>query len=802
MFKTYFKTAWRYLLNNKVTTLISVSGLAVGICCFLLLATYLLNELRYDRFHANADRIVRVGYHYQNANDAASNDMAITPTAVVPVFKKEFTEVEDGVRVYDYSGGSPATIKYGENVLSERNILLADDSFFKIFTFNFIAGRAQTALAEPNSVVLTASAAKKYFGNDEPMGKVLIVNKINMVVGGVIEDVPAYSQIKFDMMGNYQIAERSKNLRWDSANDFSYFLLKPGANADALGKKMSIYLSNLLKIDPKSDDKVWFTLEGLTSVHLYSKLSDGLEAAGNINYVYILGAVAVILLVLACINFLNLVTAKAAERAHEIGVRKVMGAVRKQLFIQFITEAGLITFFSLAIGLLLVGASFGSFSTFTAQKMGFETWHASWLVGFIAVLFVVVTFTAGTYPALYLSAFNPVSTLKGKGNNKQGSGLRKGLVVFQFTVSVFFVICTIVVGSQLHHIQSMDTGINRSQVLVLDIGGMPYTRIEPFKAALTGQSGVASVSASYDSPVNVSGGYSINEAEGKTGNFNLSVTAIPVEKDFARTVGIKIIQGRGFNLTDEKLVTVADEKQKTHGFIINETAAKALGWKPDIAVGKRISLNGRVGNIAGVAKDFNFVSLHEQIGPIVVFTDYSWFGKILIKTSAGNTANTLAEIQTEWKKFYPGKPFDYHFLDAEFDAMYKAESRTASILNMFTGVTIFISCLGLFGLAVFTTKQRFKEVSIRKVMGASVVSIVQLISSDFLKLVFFAVLIASPLAWIVMDNWLQNFAYRINVQWWVFVVAGFAAILIAFLTVGIQSIKAALLNPVKNLRNE
>jgi putative ABC transport system permease protein len=802
MIKTYFRTAWRYLLNNKATTFISVTGLAVGICCFLLLATYLLNELRYDRFHQNADRIVRVGYHYQSANDDKSNDIAVTPTAVVPVFKQQLAEVADGVRIYNYSDGRPATVQYGDHVFNEKSVLLADDSFFKIFSFKFLKGTPASALSTQNSIVISASTAKKYFGNDDPMGKILKVNQTkNMLVTGVIEDVPPYSQLKFDILGNYDVTARAKTRKWDSANDYSYLLLKPGADPKIVEKKMTAYLADLSKND-KSGSKSWFTLEPLTSVHLYSKLKDNLEPSGNINYIYILGAVAMILLILACINFLNLVTAKAAERAHEIGVRKVMGAERKQLFIQFISEAGLITLFSLLTGLLLTWLSFSVFSNFTAQQLSFGTWHASWLIGLLVTLFVVVTFIAGTYPALYLSAFKPVVTMKGRGSNKSGN-LRKVLVVFQFSVSVFFIICTILVGNQLHYIQNTNTGINRSQVLVLDIGGMPYGSIEAFKNGMGTMPGILSASASYDSPISIRGGYVITQAEGKASDFKLSITAIPVERNFVNTLGIKVLQGSNFTLTDEKQVLDTSHTNRKYSFIINESAANALGWKPKEAIGKRISMGSmRVGTIKAVTKDFNFASLHQEITPVVLFAEYDWFGKLLVKASGKDMAKTIASLKASWKTFYPNTPFDYHFLDQEYEAMYRAEQRTGNILNVFTIVTIFISCLGLFGLAVFTTKQRFKEVSIRKVMGASVSSIVALISSDFLKLVFIAVLIASPLAWYVMDKWLQDFAYRVTIQWWVFLLAGGLSVFIAFLTVSFQSIKAALLNPVKSLRSE
>ncbi|RYU92417.1 ABC transporter permease [Mucilaginibacter terrigena] len=804
MIRNYLKTAWRNLVQNKTTSLISMAGLAVGICCFLLLTTYLINELRYDRFHVKADRIVRVAYNYKSPDDKEARFISVTQTAVVPVYKQEFSEIEDGVRVFNLSGQGPVAIKYGDKLFSEKNMLLADDAFFKIFTFKFLQGNPVNALADPSSVVITASTAKKYFGNDNPMGKILKADDTNnLMVTGVIEDVPAYSQIKFDLMANAALDPGTKVLKWNAASNYSYLLLKPGADIKALEKKMDAYIANILKGQNRPGVTTNYTLEPLTSVHLQSKALFSLEAPGDIKYIYILGIVAVVLLLLACVNFLNLVTARSAERGREIGVRKVMGAVRGQLFTQFIIEAGIITLFSLLVGVLLLSVFFPTFSVFTGQQLGFATWNTSWLVGALAVLFIVVTFMAGTYPSLYLSAFKPIITLKGNSSMQAGGNmLRKSLVVFQFVVSVFFIISTLIAGNQLRYMQTLNTGINRDQVLVLDIGGIPYNNIEAFKNEIKQQNGVLASTASYDSPVNVRGGYSINSAEGKPADYSLSVTAIPIEKSFVKTLGIKLVAGTDLDLGDEQQVLIKDNEKRHYSFILNEMAVKALGWKPDEAIGKKIGINGRMGEIKAVAKDFNFASLHQEITPIAMFPEYEWFGKLLIKTSGKNTAGTIAAIQAKWKAFYPTKPFEYHFLDQEFEELYKTDQRTGSILTAFTAVTIFISCLGLFGLAVFSTRQRVKEIGIRKVLGAGVASIVGLISFDFIKLVLIAIIISSPLAWYAMHTWLQDFAFRVNIQWWVFALAGGMAALIAFLTVSYQSVKAALSNPVKSLRSE
>jgi putative ABC transport system permease protein len=804
MIKNYLKTAWRSLLQNKTTSLISTAGLAVGIGCFLLLATYILNELSYDRFNVNADRIVRLIQHSRSVDDNEEQINAVTPTGPVPVFKQELSEIADGVRVYNYSDYRPAAVQYRGQLFNERRMLMADGSFFKIFSFKFLEGNPASALSQINSVVITSSTAKKYFGNDDALGKILKVNSVrNLMVTGIIADVPPCSQIKFDLMGNYAMLARSATRNWNSSNDYSYFLLKPGTNIHTAEHRMNAYADNLFNDDIDKGHRSWYTLESLTSVHLYTKANDNLDVPGDIKYIYILSIIAVILLLLACINFLNLVTAKSIERAREIGVRKVMGAMRGQLFTQFIVEAAIITLVSLIVGLLLAWLSFAWFSNFTGHQLGFQTWNIKLLIPSLLGLFIVVTLIAGTYPSLYLSAFKPIATLKGKSGSSAGSGfLRRSLVVFQFAISVFFIIGTIIAGRQLQYIQHTNTGINRSQVVVLDIGGIEYNKIKAFGNALMQQKNVKSVSASYDSPVNVRGGYTINKAEGKAGNTHLMVTAIPVERNFVNTLGIKLIAGSDFTLGDEQRVLDTNTDKRIYAFILNETAIKALGWQPDEAIGKQITMDGRQGEIRGVAHDFNFASLHQEISPIVLFPEYDYFGKMLIKTSGANMVNTIDGIKQGWKSFFPDMPFEAHFLDQEYDELYKTDQRTGGILTVFTLITIFISCLGLFGLAIFSTKQRIREIGIRKVLGAGITNIVGLISWDFLRLVVLSVLIASPVAYYIMSKWLQGFVYRINIQWWVFVLAGGLAVVIAFLTISYQSIKAAVANPVKSLRSE
>ncbi|MVT09980.1 ABC transporter permease [Chitinophaga tropicalis] len=790
MLSNYLKSAGRILWRNKMTTFISLAGLTTGIACFLLLATYILNELRYDRFHEKAGRIVFSTFHYKSANDPEAVNASETPTALVPTFKRELVEVEDGVRVYNLSYKN-VLVKHGDRSFNEKKVLLADRSFFNIFTFRFLSGNSAIALNDPNSVVITSSTAKKYFGEEAPLGKTLTLNNKAWQVTGVIEDVPPYSQLKFDLLGSYSSLERSKEEIWHSANDLSYFLLKPGADRSIVQDKINSYVAERFKEVIGTGNKVWFELEPLTKVHLYSQAASG----GNIKYIYILGSVAILLLLIACINFTNLMTAKSLERTQEIGVRKALGAVRRQLFWQFMIESALVTFLAMIAGILLSGVLLPYFNYFTGMELSLRSWNGWWLSVILAGLLLVITFVAGAWPAVVLAATRPVSSLYKRSGNIT---LRKVLVVFQFTVSIAFIIATIIAKRQLHFIKTKDTGLQRSQLIVLDKGGMEYDRLAYLKSELLQQPGVTGVTASYDSPVNVQGGYSLG-AEDKPADFSLSVTAIPIEKDFVSVMGVNIAEGGNFTESDVQQVLLKGE-ERHYTFMLNETAAKAMGWNPAQAVGKRVNLNGRKGTIKAVLKDFNFVSLHHTIAPIVVFPEYDYLGKIFIKTSVADARPAIAGIEKKWKEVYPDQPFEYHFLDQEYNALYRSEQRTTDVLNIFSIVTIVVSCLGLFGLAVFIAQQRTKEIGIRKILGASVAGITLLISKDFMKLVGIAVVVASPLAWYAMHRWLQDFAYRTAISWWMFLVAGVIALLIALVSVSYQAVKAAMINPVKSLR--
>jgi putative ABC transport system permease protein len=803
MLRNYLKIAFRSLWKYKINSSISIAGLAIGISCFLLLATYVLHELRYDRFQPNADRIARVNLFYQSGAGEAEH-IALTPTAVAPLFTREFGEVEKAVRIYPYSGNGVVSVQYKDQMFSERKVVFADSSFFSIFSFPFIEGDPATSLTAPNSVVIDETTAKKVFGSESALGKSIKMDeRLTLQVTGVVQNVPSYSHIKFNWVGSYNTLPRSKNEVFDSANDFSYILLNTNASLKVLQSKVDSYVNKNLNSPRNPGFKVRLELEPFTDIHLYSKVSNGPEASGNYKYIYILAGISILILLIACINFINLVTARAAIRAREVGVRKVIGALRMQLFRQHLFESGIITIAASVIGLVITFLTLPALSGLTGKVLDLAVWPGYSFELVVLSLIVLVTLLSGAYPAAILSGFEPVKVLKGVPlSHTGGGGLRNFLVVFQFTISMLFIIATIIANQQLNYIQNKNLGLNPSQLIALDMSsGIASGKLAAMKSELLNHATVKAVTASYDSPLNVQGGYNISASD-KPQGFNMNITAIPVEKDFVPTMGMKLVAGENFNDTDIAQATLDSVELRSVAFILNESAVKALGWTAEKAIGKLVNMNGRKGKVKGVVQDFHFRSLHEKIGPIAIIPEYSYFGKMLIKVSASEATDAIAVLEKSWKANFPLRPFEYRFLDQEFEEMYAAERKVSTILEIFSFTTILISCLGLFALIAFISQQRTKEIGVRKVLGASVTSIVVLLSRDFIKLILVAVIIASPVAWYFMSEWLKDFAYRVQISPLVFISAGLIAITITLLTISFQSIKTALMDPVRSLRSE
>lgn len=794
MIKNYFKIALRHLQKNKLYTAVNMLGLTVGITSCILIGIYVWHEMSYDQFHAKADRIVRVTWEY-NFGDAETKT-ASTGTKVGPQFQRTFPEVESYTRLLKY----PRVISYRDKLFDEKNFVYADSAFFSIFSFPLIRGEVGTVLDAPEKLVITESMAKKYFGNEDPIGKTIKVGGTkDFVVSGITANAPENSQIKFDFIASFKTLNASKEEKWNEANYITYLLLQNGDDIQPLQSKVTAYAVKVAKEEMQVEDSHFMTyhLEPLTKVHLHSEL-DGLEPNNSILYIYILSAVALLILLIACVNYTNLSTAQSAGRSAEIGMRKVLGADKKQVFNQFMSESFLLTFFAVLLALLCSVLLLPYFNSLSGKQLDRTVLLNPFTIIALSVLAVLVAFTAGAYPAFILSRSKVIHVLK-SGFNFTGSGaLRKSLIVFQFVISIFLIITTIVILQQLSFIRNKELGYNKEQVIVLPMDAKMLEHYDDFKNEVADLPGVISVGGAYESPIQI--GWS-DGLTGEGGGKNISINALPVDESFVTTIGFKIIAGSDYTWSDvQQFDTSNNGNNIRYSFMLNESAVKTLGWTPEEAIGKTVA-KGREGTVKAVVKDFHFKSFHEAISPLAIFLDRRMLNSFFIKIS-GNTPATLAALDKVWKQRMPHRPFEYTFLDEEYNALYKTEERTANVFTTFSTLAILLACLGLFALTAYAMVQRTKEIGIRKILGASIPDILALVSKDFLKLVFISIFIAIPIALLAINKWLENFVYKTDIYWWVFAVAGFFALLIAFLTIFIQAIRVATANPVNNLRTE
>jgi putative ABC transport system permease protein len=809
MFKNYFKVAIRNLWKNKTFSFINIVGLAIGLSCFLLIAVYVMDELSYDRFHKNAERIYRINSDIRFGGNELK--LSQTPDVMGSTLKKDYPEVEQYTRMYVSNGNK--LIKKGSEYINEMNVGHVDSTFFDVFTVPAVVGNTKTALFEPNTVVITESAARKYFSSTDVVGKTLETNDNGSTVykiTAVVEDLPQNSHFDIDFF----FSMKNVDYQWGqhlSHNFHTYLLFKEGIDAKTFEKKFSQYIDkyvipqakqymqiNSIQELEKAGNKLVYSLIPLTDIHLRSQQNFEMTPTGDIQYVYIFSAVAIFILLIACINFMNLTTARSANRAREVGIRKVLGTERKNLIAQFLSESTLMALLSLIIAMLITYFTLPLFNDVAAKSMSVEVLFSPTILPLLIALPIVVGLMAGSYPAFYLSSFNPITVLKGKlSSGSKGSGFRSVLVVFQFATSIVLIIGTTVIYLQLNYIRNKNLGFNKDQVLVVNDAYALNDKINAFKNYVLQMPGIIGGTISGYLPVSSSNrndnSYSKEAVmDAKTG-FNMQSWTI--DYDYIKTMGMEIIKGRNFS---------KDFGSDSSGVIINETTAKFLGY--DDPVGKQIyrSTDGgtpRVYNIVGVVKNFNYESVRKDISSLGFFLGNNP-GLVSFKVKAENVPALVKKIESKWKVMASGMPFSYRFLDESFDEMYRAEQRIGKIALSFSVLAILIACLGLFGLAAYIAEQRTKEIGIRKVLGASVSGIVQLLSKDFLKLVIISFVIASPLAWWAMNQWLQDFVYRVDLTWWIFLLAGGIALFIALSTISFQAVKAALTNPVKNLRTE
>jgi putative ABC transport system permease protein len=804
MLKNYFKIAFRNIWRNKSFSVINLLGLSVGISVCFIIMLFVQDELSYDRFNVKADQIVRVVFK-ANINGGKIFESNVMPP-VAQTIKNDYPEVEEATRLQ--TNGTP-TVTYQDKTFKDDELAFVDANFFSVFTLPFVKGDAKTALQQTNTVVITQELAKKYFGNVDPIGKVLTFNKNALLkVTGVMEKIPADSHFHFDMFGSMATLPEATKPTWMSSNFFTYLLLKkdydykkleakfPGMVEKYMGPQIAQSMGMSLSQFRTKGNDLGFALQPLTDIHLHSNSNFELSPSGNIKYVYIFGAIGIFILLIACINFINLSTASASKRAKEVGVRKVMGSGQVELVKQFLLESVVLTFIALFIAYLLVWLALPIFNTLSDKNLQFG-YQLKPLLSFL-VLGLIVGLLAGIYPAFFLSSFQPIAIIKGKlGKSNKSFGLRSGLVIFQFFISVSLIISTIVVYQQMRFIQNKKLGYDKEQLLVLPNSWALGKNEKLFKEQLLKDPRVINATISGYKPAGPSNS---NNAmfypEGKE-NQVMKALRYDVDEQYIPTLGMQLSAGRNFSktfATDSSAV------------IINETAAKAFGLGSN-SVGQRIirqknSDNGKnlPYTVIGVVKDFNFKSLHEPITPLLMVLKPEW--GLIIKVKTGDITSLLSFMKQQWDKFSQEEPFTYSFMDDLYDKTYSLEAKTGRILNIFTVLTILVACLGLFGLAIYTAEQRTKEIGIRKVLGASVIQVVNMLSKDFLKLVLIACLIAFPLSYWMMHNWLQDFAYRINFSLWIFALAAFIALCIALFTISFQAVKAALANPVKSLRSE
>ncbi|MET4081814.1 putative ABC transport system permease protein [Pedobacter sp. UYP30] len=805
MLKNYIKIAWRNLIKHKTFSVINISGLAIGMSVCFIILLYVQNELSYDRFNKNADSIVRVAFQ------AEINGGKIFETNVMPpvasALKNDYAEVQDATRL-QIAGIRKVT--YKEKSFKDDQLAFVDANFFNIFTLPFIAGDGKTALLEPNTVVVTKALAQKYFGNENPIGKTLTLPNDNaqFKVTGIIDKVPVNAHFHFDMFASMGSLPSAKSDSWMASNFFTYLLLKPGYDYKKLESKLpsmvrkymgpQIQQSMGISLEQfiTKGNKMGFVLQPLTSIHLHSHANYELDVPGNAMYVYVFGVIAVFILLIACINFINLSTASATKRAKEVGVRKVIGSGRTQLIKQFLVESALLVFIALIISFILIQLTLPVFNSISDKNLNFG-FNIKIIASFIG-LGILVSVAAGIYPAFFLASFKPITVLKGqlKSSNK-AFGVRSGLVVFQFFISVGLIIGTVVVQQQMQYIQNKNLGYDKEQILSIPNSYALRENEQVFKTDMLRDPRIISATVSSYKPAGPSSGSNaLSFLEGHE-NQIMKTQEYHVDEEYIPTFGMKMASGRNFSTAFTTDSTA---------MIINETAAKAYGWNNLTAVGKTIiRQNSDRGDnvpyhVIGVVKDFNFQSLHEPITSLLM-TLHPDQG-LIFKVKTADIQGLLSTMKKQWSEFNTDEPFTYTFMDDLYNKTYAAEQKTGAVLNIFAVFTILVACLGLFGLITYTAEQRTKEIGIRKVLGASATQVVQMLSKDFVKLVLVACVFAFPSSYWIMGKWLQSFAFRINISWWMFVGAGLSALLIALITVSFQAFKAALANPVKSLRTE
>ncbi len=802
MFKNYLKIALRNLLKQRGYTFINITGLAIGFAACLLILLYVLDELSFDRFHEKADRIYRTNFHGRMAGNEVT--AATSPVPMAAILVAEYPEVIMATRIKPAPG--TVLISRDEKKFNEPQVYFADSTFFEVFTFPLIAGNPETALREPFSVVITENMARKYFGQENPVGKILLFdNRQSYKVTGIARNVPRQSHFHFDFLVSFNSWHMSQSTSWTSNYLYTYFFLQENYSAERLADKFPAMVKKYVgpqMAEGLGMDYDKFTASGgiyeyavqpLSEIHLHSHLTGELEPNSDMNYIIIFSLVAVFILLLACINFMNLATARSASRAKEIGLRKVVGSSRRQLIWQFLIESCLVSGIALLLAMVLIEIFLPAFNRLSGKQVA-TAFAGGWTI--VPVLIGMAAFVgmlAGSYPAFYLAAFRPIAVLQsGKSpGSKSHALLRKILVVSQFAISIVLMVGTFVVNSQLQYIRARQLGFDKEHVLLIQRADALGRRLPAFEDELKQQADILSVTATFHLPGREVA-QSVYHREGAGSKKGYIMANLNVGYNFIETLRMELVAGRSFSRA---------HSTDSAAFIINEAAARKLGWQNPLG---KILINPGIlkGPVIGVVKDFHFASLHDEIQPAVLNLNQGRQKFVAVRFAPVRIETTIKFLRNQWQQYLPEQPFEYSLLDEDFSKLYRVDQRTGKISATFSAISIFIACLGLFGLASFSSQQRTKEIGVRKVLGASVANVTTLLAKDFIRLVLLANVIGWPVAWYAMNQWLQNFAYRIDIGWWIFALAGGLALLIALLTVSTQAIRAALANPVESLRYE
>ena len=815
MIQNWFRTAMRNFRKNRMATAINIFGLTIGLSSCLLIALFVRHELSYDDFEVNGPRIARVIMEYRFDGGGEARRGNFTSTKVAPTFKRVFPEVESAVRMqWNYE-----IVRYQEKLFYESRFMFADSSFFDVFSFSLLKGDRRTALSGPKKVILTESTAHRYFGDTDPMGKLLRIgtDSLDYLVTGVMADVPSNSQFKFDFLASFSsLYANQEETYWD-ANYGTFLLLRRPADMVTLQPKITAFMKKEMQGQGAT---VNFFLEPFMRIHLYSPYV-GFEPGTSIVYIYILAGVALLILVIACSTYINLSTARSVDRAREVGVRKVVGAGRGQLFWQFIGESFLLCMGAVLLSLLVALAVLPVFNRLADRQLPAVSLVSPVFLLMALGIAVAVSLMAGGYPALVLSRFRPVKVLKGAfRNTRSGQGLRQSLIVGQFVISVFLIVSTLVMQRQLSFIQHHDLGYDRDHVLELPIVSQMLPGIDYLKAQLKTDPDVLSVSHCSSSPVVIWGGFNMRSAAMQQG-VQMNVYGNSIDEDFIPTTGLQLVAGENITAQDMRDADPEDftatgafvpgggvgsatgsTVKPVYHFILNETAARQLGWTPQQAIGQRMFMDeSRPGIVKGVVKDFNFQSLHSPIEGLVLFPRMR-AGHLLVRVAGHQLPQTLAFVESKFRQLEPMVPYSMSFMDEEYNKLYDSEQRLGKVMNLFSAIAIVLACLGLFGLSSYSAKQRVREIGIRKVLGAPMGHLAFLLSKNFIRLAMVAIFIAVPFAWWAMSKWLQDFVYRTTMDWWIFVLAGVVVIILTLATVSIQAARTALLNPVKSLKDE